>query len=126
MSDNFATDYYDKLLEDNPVVPRVTQPKTTQPVVPLLVPGTGGQTTPAISEKGSGIIERIEVVQQKFAESVIVSEKERLADIKKFGGEIGSTEYYRYKAGHPYRSFLPQQIGSSFGLKFPNQETWDK
>lgn len=48
------------------------------------------------------------------------------SQIKEYGGAVGSTEYYRYKAEHPLRSFLPQQIGSSFGLRFPDQETWDK
>lgn len=44
----------------------------------------------------------------------------------RFGGPVGSTEYYNYKAEHPYLSFLPQQVGTSFGLKFPDMETWDK
>ncbi len=44
----------------------------------------------------------------------------------RFGGPVGSEAYYRYKADHPYQSFLPQQIGTSFGLKFPDMETWDK
>ncbi len=44
----------------------------------------------------------------------------------RFGGEVGSNEYYNYKAEHPYISFLPQQIGTSFGMRFPDQNTWDK
>lgn len=44
----------------------------------------------------------------------------------RFGGPVGSEAYYRYKADHPLTSFLPQQVATSFGLKFPDQETWDK
>ena len=48
------------------------------------------------------------------------------AQIKKFGGVVGSAEYLIKKSEHPYLNFLPQQLGSSFGMKFPDMYTWDK
>lgn len=47
----------------------------------------------------------------------------------KFGGPVGSPEYWDYKEQHPVSSFLPQQLTTalSFGaIEFPDLMTWDK
>jgi hypothetical protein len=46
--------------------------------------------------------------------------------VERFGTPVGSAEYYRQKAESPLLSFLPQQLGSAVGMKFPDMETWDK
>ncbi len=44
----------------------------------------------------------------------------------KFGGEVGSTEYYKTKGEQGALSYVPREIGSAFGLKFPEDQEWDK
>ena len=51
-----------------------------------------------------------------------ISETEQ---IKRYGGIIGSQEYWQYKADHPV-NFLPMQIATAIGLKMPSQQEWDK
>lgn len=48
------------------------------------------------------------------------------AQIERFGGPVGSVEYYRYKADHPFISFFPTQVISSLGIQLPDMESWDK
>jgi hypothetical protein len=48
---------------------------------------------------------------------------------QKFGGPVGSPEYWAYKEAHPISSFLPQQLTTamSFGaIEFPDLQTWDR
>lgn len=46
--------------------------------------------------------------------------------IERFGGPVGSEEYYRYKADHPFISFAGKELGSAFGIRLPEEEVWDK
>lgn len=52
-----------------------------------------------------------------------VGAKTKEEQVKQFGGEIGSPEYYRNQAEHPYKSFLLRSALSMIDL--PNQEAWD-
>lgn len=56
-------------------------------------------------------------------EDRFISEEEQ---IKKFGGAVGSPEYWAYKETHPVSSTLPMQLGSAVGMEFPEYTTWDK
>lgn len=86
--------------QNNPVVDYVFN--FAKKAAPLTVPGT----TP---------------VEKKVAQPLTGQQQ-----VERYGYEVGSTEYYRNKAEHPYLSFAPQQIGSALGLEFPDMETWDK
>ena len=90
--------------------------------------------TPAPSGSGGGPIETIEnkiiapIDQSIQGDIKAAGESPRLTpeqQTEKFGGEVGSAEYYDYQSKHPYKSFLFKGLGEAFGLEFPDQETWD-
>lgn len=122
---NLDPTYYDNLLKENPLTaPVQTKPAEEAPQIkkegpdafvdfvnrtdPLFAPGTTPMVFPETPPK------RFEPDRSVRSQTA------------KFGDVVGTPEYYRYKAEQPYRSFLLQQIGSAFGMRFPDQETWDK
>lgn len=44
---------------------------------------------------------------------------------QKFGGAVGSPEYYNYQANRSIASRLPRELASTLGVQLPEQEEWD-
>lgn len=77
-------------------------------------------TVPGFDQPQKGPLQT--ALENKFTANPI-SEASQTAQ---FGGPVGSKEWLQYKADHPYTSFLPMQVGTSFGVQYPSQENWDK
>lgn len=46
--------------------------------------------------------------------------------IARFGGIVGSPEYYKKKAEGNFLQYLPGQLASTIGINLPDDESWDK
>lgn len=120
-------DYFDNMLAEKaanatppPVesAPVATAPATNERPKTSPFVGSVNRADPRLHTPGTIPLETEPV-------DIFAPDRSQDAIQKKFGGEIGSEEYYRYKAEHPYKSYLPQQLGSSLGMQFPDSETWD-
>ncbi len=80
-------------------------------------PGTVSQTTPNILRPGD--------TETRPVSTELTSRLSPEEESSRFGGPVGSQAYYQYKADHPYISFLGKQLLSAFGVKLPDEKTWD-
>ena len=48
------------------------------------------------------------------------------SQISRFGGLVGSPEYYAKKAEGNFLQYLPGQLAETVGIRLPDDETWDK
>ncbi|MBI4119365.1 MAG: hypothetical protein HY456_00780 [Parcubacteria group bacterium] len=118
---NLSPEYYKSLIADQPA-PALALPQNQAPQTPVNV----GSTPSVVNEKpGLGLFNEAQkaAVEENALKFSDLSPEEQTS---RFGGPVGSKEYYAYKADHPYISFLPKQIGSSFGIPLPKDEEWDK
>lgn len=92
-------DYYNNVINDSnqPEVP-IVQP--TQPITPAQTP------TPTPNDK--------------FPDITPQQQTER------FGGTVGSQEYYQNKTNQSLIRRLPSEIGGALGIELPPEEQWDK
>lgn len=127
-----SDDYYNSLGSK----PTVATPPPTQAVTPQ--EDDGG----FMSSTAEKIITRVNpgvglatTAANRFYKGIMVDEKQpvRIAgdltpeeQTKKFGGVVGSKEYYNKKASQSFLTYLPRQLGATLGLRFPDDETWDK
>src|SRR3990167_2824125 len=109
-----SDDYYKKLLD-----------QSQQQRVPVVVPQVGGPLK-QLEEITAEPAERQLVAPYYPNEQGRVSITPNLSQedqIKKYGGTVGSQQYYDYQAKNP--DYL-KGFGETLGMKFPDDETWDK
>lgn len=106
-----SPEYYQNLKSRTPVQPAVTPPQEQQ--------------APLLERVENKVIQPLDDESQKIRESAqgTLSEEEQ---VKKFGGVIGSTEYYKYQAENPYESFVGRGLLDAVGINPPEQEEWDR
>ncbi len=112
---NLPAGYYEDLIKK-------TQSTPVQPPV-ISNNQMSTETTMAIAPQGPGFFEQAQqnAVEGALKFSNISPEKQT----SRFGGEVGSPEYYKYKSEHPYTQFLPKQVAGAFGIPLPKDEEWD-
>lgn len=123
-----SADYYQQLRDKKqntsalpPAIPTATQPAGpgfVQPQVETPAKPLGEKVEDALIGTDA---EFRQSAMDEVPKTGLLSEADQ---IKKFGGVIGSQEYYKTKS-NPLTQAVPS-LASAVGLPMPDQETWDK
>ncbi len=104
---------------------QVSTPAPVQPQAPAItgpapvVNNNMSNSTPMSATKGPGFFDDPEPIGL-FGNAISPEEQ-----TQKFGGPVGSPEYYKTKAEESTISRVPRALSESFGLQLPNPEVWD-
>ena len=118
-----SSDYYDSLdSAPSAPTPTVSPSPTPVPVQSVAAPATGPTR---VADTVNKALQYGMTVDQNPPVRVFgdATPEEQTA---RFGGPVGSPEYYKNKAENPLKFYLPNQLASAIGIQFPDEETFDK
>lgn len=121
-----SSDYYDSLSStpSAPIPAVIPTPAAPTSNIPAIAAGAAQAiVNPAsvagkVLQYGTAIDQNTPVQTQP-----LLTPEEQTA---RFGGPVGSAEYYKNKSDNPLSSYLPKQLASAIGIQFPADETWDQ
>jgi len=107
---------------------RTAQETQSKETGEFFAPGTRSilGTNESLATRLEGFLHGTEkdTLQHSIDNPIFETTKEQQTE--RFGGPVGSSEYYKWKSEHPFLTYLPKQLTEPFGLQYPDEETWDK